>query len=264
MSYGVLFDSEKCIGCRACQVACEEWNNLPAEETRFTPTYTNPKAVNAKTWTVVRFVELKAGSTPRWVFIKTQCMHCIEPTCVSVCPTRALAVDPTTGAVVYDADRCIGCKYCVVACPFDAIHVDEDKHVVSKCTLCFDRVSHGIPPACVSACPTGALEFDRYEVLVDKARRIEGEGRYVYGLREVGGTRWLLALPRGVKPEDVGLPGPATTRPAASLSAISDASFWPFAYTVLGEWLAVGIVGGVVLSLFVSRRRRKVGREQGG
>ncbi len=181
MSYGLLFDATRCIGCGACSAACKEQNRLPLPiETKTT----------AYTWTVV---EPREG-----LWVRRLCMHCLEPTCASVCPVAALSKSEL-GPVVYDANRCIGCRYCVMACPFGVPKYQWDRAVpvVGKCILCADRIAQGLPPACAAVCPTGATMFGEREALVREARaRIAAAPEryvdHVYGLEEAGGTSVLM------------------------------------------------------------------------
>ncbi len=262
----MLFDAEKCIACRACEIACLEWNNLPGDDTSFSPTYTNPQYVTSRTWTTIIFHELwgSSGKPPYWVFTKMQCFHCLHPTCAEVCPTRALHIDRDTGAVVWDANKCIGCGYCEVACPFGIIKLNKETKTIDKCTFCNDRVKNGIPPACAQACPTGALVFGDYDEIRAKAEAMHKEGRYVYGLHEVGGTRYMIALPKGVKPKDVGLPHCDTTKPAYAKSDTKDYGYRGFVERVIAEWVSIGVVGGLILAGLVKARTRKEGEKKEG
>ena len=181
MSVGLLFDSTRCIGCGACAAACNEQNNLPLPIEPVTTAYT---------WTVV---ERREG-----VNVRSLCMHCLEPACVSACPVGALKKTPK-GPVVYEAARCIGCRYCVMACPFGVPKYQWDRPVpiVGKCVLCSDRVEAGLPTACAAVCPTGATLFGERDALAREARgRIrQHPERYVdhvYGQEEVGGTSVLM------------------------------------------------------------------------
>ncbi len=194
---GVLVDLTRCIGCRACQVGCKAWNDNDGQKTATSADFTNPPAINSETYTFVRFIEHGAPGAPAWSFAKTQCMHCVDPACVSACPVSAL-VKTAAGPVTYDASRCMGCRYCMAACPFGSIGYEWGRRAprVRKCTFCADRIGEALEPACVKTCPTDALVFGtRAELLDEAARRIrEGKGKYVdhiYGKDEAGGTSWL-------------------------------------------------------------------------
>ncbi len=262
----ILYDAEKCIGCRACEVACHEWNKLPADDTEFSPDYSNPRYVTPRSWTTITYHELGGGNgkPPLWVYVKIQCFHCLTPTCATVCPTKAIHIDAATGAVVWDPAKCIGCKYCIEACPFDIPRLDPATNRIVKCTMCVDRVQHGIPPACVQACPTGALYFDDYEKVKMKAEQLASKGRYVYGLKEVGGTRFMIALPKGVKPEDVGLPTPKTKKPAYALASVTSEDYWSHVGVLMGEWAGVGVVGSLILAGLWWREKRIKEKTSGG
>jgi len=181
MSVGLLFDSTKCIGCGGCTAACKEQNKLPMPIEPVTTAYT---------WTIV---EKREGT-----FVRRLCMHCLEPTCVSVCPVGALQKS-ASGGVDYDAGKCIGCRYCIMACPFGVPKYQWDRAipVVGKCVLCPDRVKAGLATACATVCPTGATLFGERDALVREARaRIDAEPAkyvdHVYGLEEAGGTSVLM------------------------------------------------------------------------
>ncbi len=221
----VLVDLTRCIGCRACQVGCKAWNGNEAEKTVASAAFTNPPAIDANTFTNVRFVEHEAPGAPAWSFVKTQCMHCVDPACVSACPVAAL-VKTAEGAVAYDYGRCMGCRYCMVACPFGSIGYEWEKVAprVRKCTFCADRTAEGRKPACVKTCPTQALTYgDRAGLLAEAERRIaNGKGKYVnhvYGKSEAGGTSWLYIS--GVPFESLGF---RTNVPREPLPALTWAS----------------------------------------
>lgn len=181
MSNGILTDLTKCIGCEACVWACKEINGLPRSDAR---------QLSDTTWTTI--------DRRRGVNIRRQCMHCLDPTCVSACPVAALE-KTEAGPVIYHEDRCMGCRYCIMACPFEIPKYEWDAVLpkVQKCIMCFEkRVSRGQQPACTSVCPTGATIFGEREQLISEARRrISDEpGRYVdhiYGMNEAGGTSVL-------------------------------------------------------------------------
>jgi len=201
-SNGVLVDLARCMGCRACQVACKAWNDNPGEVTLCLGCYDNPPSYSADTWSLMQFNEVvDAAGVLHWVFAKRQCMHCLHPACASACPVQALH-KLENGPVVYDAHKCIGCRYCMVACPFNVPRIDFHSFLpeITKCTFCADRQAQGLEPACVKACPTDALVFGKRDDLLAEARtRIQKwPDRYVnhiYGEQEAGGTSWMYLSP---------------------------------------------------------------------
>ena len=190
MSAAILNDLTRCVGCGACVLACQQINGLSADPA--------PERLSDTAWTVL---DRKQG-----VNIRRQCMHCEDPTCASVCPVKALRKTPE-GPVIYEESRCIGCRYCMLACPFDIPKYQWGSAFpkVQKCVMCHEkRVREGGEPACTSACPTGASRFgDRDELIREAHRRIaESPDRYVdhiYGLEEAGGTSvlYLSGVPFG-------------------------------------------------------------------
>ena len=196
----MLIDPSKCIGCRACQVSCKQWNQLPAEETKFTGTYENPPATSAVTWTKIMFREYEVGDKVNWIFCKQGCMHCTDAACITVCPAGAI-YHTDSGTVAVDTAKCIGCNYCAASCPFKAVSFDRKTNLPPKCTFCIDRVTNGLKPACALTCPTGAITYgDRNEIIrtaykrVDTLRQQGNEEARVYGLDEVGGTGMIYVL----------------------------------------------------------------------
>ncbi|MTI81632.1 MAG: 4Fe-4S dicluster domain-containing protein [Firmicutes bacterium] len=194
MSKGVLVDITKCVGCGSCNVACKLWNDLEFEENNpLTGANAILKDVN---WTVVKLYEVNKSSDKVWRFVKNQCFHCKEPACVSACFARALQKRPD-GPVIYYKNLCVGCRYCMLACPFDIPKYEWDKAfpLISKCQMCNTRVEAGDSPACVGACPTGALAYGDYDEMLRQAKyRVENDDKYVnhiFGEKEAGGTRWL-------------------------------------------------------------------------
>jgi formate dehydrogenase iron-sulfur subunit len=214
MAKAILFDGSRCTGCRACQVACKQWNDLPAEDTQSEGRYQNPLRVSPDTWLVMEFREIESSDgRVALSFRRKACMHCLEPACVSACPVGAL-YKTDEGPVLYHENRCIGCRYCMLACPFDVPTFQWDRGVIEgpeikKCTFCIDRLSAGMEPACVHTCPTEALMFgERDELIAEAEARIEKHPEkyvdHVYGKDEAGGTSLLYISP--VPFEELGLP----------------------------------------------------------
>ncbi|MCK9418228.1 MAG: 4Fe-4S dicluster domain-containing protein [Nitrospirae bacterium] len=194
----VLVDLTRCIGCRSCQVACKSWNERSVKKTVNQGVYTNPPKLNSDTYTRIEFLEGASGQAPAWHFIKDQCMHCDDPACVSACPVGAFKKLPN-GPVNYDYDKCIGCRYCMIACPFQVPKYEWEKRIfpwVRKCTFCSDRQADNLTPACIKICPTKTMFFgNKEEVLAEAKKRLaEHPGKYVnyvYGEKEAGGTSWM-------------------------------------------------------------------------
>lgn len=185
MKKGILFDSTLCVGCGACYQACKEKNDLPQTTADYLA-----DDLSARTYTVVN---RRNGR-----FIRQMCMHCDTPTCASVCPVGALVKTPA-GPVLYNEDKCMGCRYCMQACPFGVPRYEWDSALprVRKCTLCSDRVAAGLATACATVCPTGATKFgDRDELIEEAKARIRANPdkyvNHIYGVEEVGGTSVLL------------------------------------------------------------------------
>ncbi|HWE22861.1 MAG TPA: 4Fe-4S dicluster domain-containing protein [Myxococcales bacterium] len=256
MSYAKLIDTTKCIGCHACQVSCKEWNGLPGVHTELQTSsefgsFQNPTTLDADTYMLITHHEIEDPKAPagfRDIYTKRQCMHCDDPACVSACPVTALKKSEE-GPVVYHPDICIGCRYCMLACPFGAISAEWNKLApkISKCTLCVDRLHPIAPaerngrslslqevksfttsmalPACVKQCPADALDFGIREDMLAKAKaRIkDGNGKYVdhiYGEKEAGGTATLYLS--SVPFDQIGLPDVGTkSYPARSIAALS-------------------------------------------
>lgn len=196
-----LIDLSRCTACRGCQIACKQWNELPASKTRNVGSYQNPQDLEWNTWTLIRFQEVVDGAGAlKWLFRKDGCMHCTDAACVKVCPTQALFHTPF-GNVAFDADRCIGCKDCISACPFGVPKFNCETKKIGKCDLCYSRLLANQPPACVQACPTGALQIGARDEMIKKAHqraRELGNGASVYGDQFVGGTHVIYVLPERV------------------------------------------------------------------
>jgi len=196
-----LYDATICVGCRACEGACKKANNLPAEKSADPTNGGTRTGLTAYTFTRIRTTQVEAGGQVRPVNLKLQCMHCLHPACAEACIVGALKKTPE-GPVTYDENKCIGCRYCMVACPFGIPNFEWDSPTpwIRKCTFCANRQAEGLQPACIEICPTHALKLGtREELLAEARKRIVAEpARYVdhiYGEKEVGGTSWLYLSP---------------------------------------------------------------------
>jgi formate dehydrogenase iron-sulfur subunit len=212
--WGMLIDVTRCVGCNSCARACKESNGLP-------PAGNAPRALDSDTYTFVDIRPLAAANGQAVQrYVKRQCMHCLNAACVSACPAAAM-VKSDAGPVVYRPERCLGCRYCQIACPFGVPRFEWDNGtapVISKCWFCYNRLQDGKQPACVEACPSGALRFGPREDLLAQAHAqiVSNPGRYldhVYGEAEVGGTSMLYLS--DVSFEELGLPAnlPQTAPP---------------------------------------------------
>ena len=209
-----LVDIDLCIGCKACEVACKEWNGLEAEDTHNFGSYQSHEDLSASTWDLMRFteVDLEDGDLA-WLIRKDSCMHCEEPGCLLACPAPGAIVQYENGIVDFDQTKCIGCQYCVSGCPFDIPRFDQKTKKVYKCTMCVDRISGGMEPACVKSCPTGAIRFGSKAEMVDyavgKVEKLKGRGfddAMLYDPSGVGGLHMMYVVPRGNMLGDYGLP----------------------------------------------------------
>lgn len=247
---GMLYDATLCIGCKACVPACKRANGMPAETDDLLPIWDTPKDLSPKTLNVIKLyrhgeAKHKDQAVNGFSFVKRNCLHCVDASCVSVCPVSAMRKDPETGVVTHHPESCIGCRYCVYACPFGVPKFELDKAFggeVKKCQLCNHRLAKGELPACVEVCPTGANLFGtRTELLAEAKRRLalkpgsdyeypmlQPQSSYrhtkevphyqptVYGEKELGGTQVFYLA--GVPFEKLGLP----TLPERSYASISE------------------------------------------
>ena len=205
-----LIDVSKCIGCKACQAACLEWNNLREEIGINRGVYDNPHDLTENTWTLMRFTEWEnpESGNLEWLIRKDGCMHCADPGCLKACPSPGAIVQYNNGIVDFVSENCIGCGYCVKGCPFNIPRISQADHKAYKCTLCSDRVSVGQAPACAKACPTGAIVFGTKQAMLDHAQGrvtdLKSRGFKNAGLYDppgVGGTHVMYVLHHADQPQ---------------------------------------------------------------
>jgi len=205
-----LIDVSKCIGCKACQAACLEWNNLREEVGVNVGVYDNPHDLTPNSWTLMRFTEWEnpESGNLEWLIRKDGCMHCADPGCLKACPSPGAIVQYNNGIVDFVSENCIGCGYCVKGCPFNIPRISQADHKAYKCTLCSDRVSVGQAPACAKACPTGAITFGTKQAMLDyaqtsitdlKSRGFKNAG--IYDPPGVGGTHVMYVLHHADQPQ---------------------------------------------------------------
>lgn len=234
-SYGFFTDTTVCIGCKACEVACKEWNNLPADDLGMTgDSFDNTGSLSANTWRHVAFVEKTGHGGVRetngapfqsgWLMLSDVCKHCHNAPCLEACPTGSL-FKTEFDTVVVQQDICNGCGYCVPACPFGVVEVSKQDGKAHKCTLCYDRLKGGLEPACSKACPTDSIQFgelgDLQSRAAERVTELHGQGvqsAYLYGTPgspgATGGLKHLNAFFLLIdRPEVYNLPV-APTRPA--------------------------------------------------
>jgi len=282
---GLLYDSTLCIGCKACVAACKNANGMPPEFSTPDQLWDTPLDLSGKTLNIIKVykdgtAEHKDCEKDGYAFMKTSCLHCVDPSCVSVCPVGAMRKDSMTGIVSYDKDACIGCRYCSVACPFSVPRFQYDTPFpqITKCQLCRHRTKDGKYAACAEVCPTGATLFGKVKDLKAEAKRrltlkpgtetvfprgninthdqtpfnakIGSYVQQIYGEKELGGTQVikLAAVPF----EKLGMP----TLPERSFAANSET----MQETLYGNYLAMPIVFLGVLG-FIARRNTKGGED---
>lgn len=209
---GMLTDTTLCIGCKACEVACKQWNQLPLDNFGWTGhSYDNTGDLGATTWRHVAFIERISDAEGRrpsslqpfqsnWLMMSDICKHCVNAGCMQACPTGAI-IRTEFDTVVIQQDICNGCGYCVPACPFGVPDLSSADHKAHKCTLCYDRMRDSLEPACAKSCPTDSIQFGPIEELMQRSKeRVEQlhaqgvEAAYIYGDRAIGGTGGMEGL----------------------------------------------------------------------
>ena len=254
-----LIDTTTCIGCKACEVACVEWNDMPFQPTLFDNTYQTMPDTDWNYWNLIKFDEHEnSDGTFQWLMRKHQCMHCADPGCLRACPADGAIVQYSNGIVDFQQENCIGCQFCISGCPFNVPKFNNSTKKVYKCTLCSDRVGQGLEPACIKACPTGCLHFGTKDDMValaeSRATQLRDHSGFkdagVYNPDTIGGTSVIYVLHDAKNPQKYGnLPKDPTI---------------PVSFTVWKDWFKplglvasmLGLVG--VVMHYVTQGPRRV------
>ena len=263
---GFFTDSSVCIGCKACEVACKEWNRLPGDTPAFKDSYDNTGALNDQNWRHVQFIEhlddkpVQTGNGAAWLMLSDVCKHCKHASCMEVCPTGAI-VRTEFDTVFIQQDVCNGCRYCISACPFGVIGFSQQTGTVHKCTFCYDRLKAGMTPACAQACPTQSIQFGPLAEMQKRAdarlAALHDQGytqASLYGRDEAvyGGLNAFFLLMD--KPETYGLPN---AQNAVLPRRNNKSGYFGMVATAL-----LGAVAAVVA--FRDRRMNELGRGKNG
>jgi formate dehydrogenase iron-sulfur subunit len=249
-AYGFFTDTSVCIGCKACEVACKQWNMLAGHEPAFGDGYDNTGSLDEQNWRHVKFIDnvpdetMGTGQGKAWLLMSDVCKHCQHASCMDVCPTGAI-IRTEFDTVYIQPDVCNGCRNCISACPYSVIGIDEQTNVAHKCTLCYDRLQGGMEPACAKACPTQSIQFGPLQELQARAderladlhaqgvaeANLYGRDQAVYG----GLNAFFLLMD---EPEAYKLPNTAN----AVLPGRNNAGGWLTALTTA----VLGVLGGLI------------------
>lgn len=192
----LLITPELCIGCRACQAACKQWNSLSAVQTVNRGTYENPEDLSANLHNRIRFIETPSPSGIRWIFSSQRCMHCTEAGCLKSCPVPGVIYKTDEGFILYDREKCTGNfktdkRECAQGCPYKVVRFDLEGKI-TKCHFCYERITNNLEPACAKTCPTKSIQYGNRKELIGSARK-NGFSK-IYGETELGGLHVLFAL----------------------------------------------------------------------
>jgi formate dehydrogenase iron-sulfur subunit len=256
-AYGFFTDTSVCIGCKACEVACKQWNMLSGHEPSFLDGYDNTGQLDSQNWRYVQMIDnvpdetMGTGQGKAWLMMSDVCKHCQHASCMDVCPTGAI-IRTEFDTVLIQPDVCNGCRNCISACPYSVIGIDEETNVAHKCTLCYDRLQGGMEPACAKACPTQSIQFGPLDELQQRADQrladLHSQGvveANLYGRDEevYGGLNAFFLLMD--KPEAYRLPNAAN----ATLPGRNNAGGW----LTTAVTAVLGVLGGLI-----ALRRRQV------
>ena len=241
-----LIDTSLCIGCKACEVACQEWNDQEFLKGEFFGTYQTVPDLAPNFWNLIKFNEIEQdGKIVAWNMAKYQCMHCADAGCMAACPAPGAIERLDNGTVDFNHGNCIGCGYCITGCPFDVPRLSPTTKKVYKCSLCSDRTAVGLEPACIKTCPTNCLTFGSRTELLRKAdsraETLKADGHAdagVYNPPGVGGTNVIYVLKHASTPDQYGLPKNPTIPWTVSL--------WKGPV----KWLGTLVMAGGILGAF--------------
>jgi len=247
-----LIDTTLCIGCKACEVACQQWNEQEFTLGVFNNTYQTMPELAPNFWNLIKFNEVEYDGAQSWLMAKYQCMHCADAGCIKACPAPGAIVQLGNGIVDFNQQNCIGCGYCITGCPFDVPRLSSKTKKVYKCSLCSDRVAVGLEPACIKTCPTNCLTFgsrtDLHFMAEQRAEELRKDGFAAAGVYDgpgVGGTNVIYVLKHADKPADYGLPANPTIPWTVSLwkgpvKWLGNLVFFGGILTALVHYLKVG------------------------